>query len=732
MPTTSSSDARDDEIDLNALLGTLLDHKWLIGVVTGVFFVVAVAYAILATPVYQANGLVQVEQKVPDLPGLSAISQTLGASNSEATTEIEIIRSRSVIGEAVKHLNLDIQVTPHRFPLIGGFIARRFAPAQPGDVAAPWLGISRDDWGGSKLDIFQLDVPAALKGKTLTLIAGAHGAYTLRRDGDTLLSGQVGQVAKGHGITLQVQALRANPGMRFAVVRHPTLDTIIGLQGKVNAAEQGKDSGIIQLTYDNADPALAVAVLDQVQQAYVRQNVDKNSAQAANSLKFVKQQLPSVREHLDQAQAALNAFQIKAHSVDVTLQTKALLDQVVAVDSGIQKLEIQQADVARRFTKAHPAYKALMQQIGSLQSQKSALEQKIDNLPDTQKQLLRLTEDVKVTNTTYTGLLNEAQQLEIARAGTVGNVRIVDPAATNVSRPVKPKRGIVVIGGTFLGAFLSIAFVFLRQMLNRGVEDPAEIEKLGLPVYAAIPLSPREVELLPPTQPHRHTGRQRLLALDTPADLAVEALRSLRTSLHFARLEAGNNLLMLSGSSPMAGKTFVSTNLATVVAQSGQRVLVIDADLRKGGVHRFFGGHAEGGLSELISGQIELDAAVRVVEGVDGLHFIARGKVPPNPSELLMHPTFGTLLEQLAQGYDLVILDTPPILAVTDAAVVAHHAGTNLLVVRFGINQAREIELAKQRFEQNGVKIKGAIFNAVQKRSSGYYSYGYYEYGSAK
>jgi tyrosine-protein kinase Etk/Wzc len=731
MTNTPPRDTADDEIDLNALLGRLLDHRWLIAGVTGAFFVIAVAYAILATPIYQANGLVQVEQKVPDLPGLSAITQTLGASNSEATTEVAIIESRSVIGAAVEHLNLDVAVKPHRFPLIGGFIARHFAPTRPDAVAAPWLGIARDDWGGSKLDVFQLKVPTNLLGKELTLIAGKSGAYTLEYDGDDLLHGQVGQVAEGHGVTMQVQTLTANPGMRFSVTRNRTLTTILRLQNEVTASEQGKDSGIIQLLYENADPKRAVAVLDQVERAYVLQNVEKNSAQAASSLKFVEQQLPAVREHLDQAQAALNAFQTEAHSVDVTLQTKALLDQVVAVDGGIQQLKVQQADVARRFTTKHPAYIALMQQIGSLEAQKNKIEAQIDNLPDTQKQLLRLTEDVQVSNTTYTSLLNQAQQLKIAQAGTVGNVRVVDTAAA-LPRAVRPRKALVVVVVTFLGAFLSVAFVFLRATLNRGVEDPADIEKLGLPVYAAIPLSQRQLQILPPDH-HRHgDARQHLLVVDTPADLAVEALRSLRTSLHFARLEADSNVLMLSGSGPSAGKTFVAANLGAVMAQAGQRVLLIDADLRKGGLHRVLGGRAEGGLSELISGQIDVETACRDVEGVQGLRFIARGKIPPNPSELLMHPAFKDLLTKLRGAYDMVIVDTPPILAVTDAAVVGQHAGICLLVVRFGTNQEREIALAKQRFEQNGVKIKGAVFNAVQKRASGYYSYGYYEYGASK
>jgi len=733
MAATQTPSQGDDEIDLGELLGTLIDHRWLIIIVTGLFFVISVAYALLATPVYQANAIVQVEQKVPNLPGLSALTQTLGASSSEATTEIALITSRTVIGAAADNLHLATTVTPRRFPMIGSFIARRYSPDQVGAVAAPKFGMSSYDWGGSTLDIFQLEVPASLLGKSLTLIAGKNGAYTLLDDDDSvLLSGQVGQSASGHGVTIQVKALTANPGMHFGVVRQRDLAVITQLQQDVNASEQGKDSGIIALTYNNADPELATNLLDQVSELYVRQNVDRNSAEAANSLKFVKEQLPNVRRDLEKATTALNAFQTQAHSVDITLQTKGLLEQEVAIETSIQQLRMQQADMERRFTPEHPAYKALMQQIGQLNAQKAAMEKQVGQLPDTQQELLRLTRDVQVSNETYTSLLNQAQQLDIARAGTVGNVRIIDKAAVDTSRPVKPKKAVIALGGTFLGGFLAVAFIFLRQMLNRGVEDPAAIEQIGLPVYASIPMSDQE-RSISLRGPHRRSdGRQHLLAVDAPADLATEALRSLRTSLHFARLEAKNNLLMISGSSPNAGKTFVSSNLGAVIAQAGQKVLLIDADMRKGGQHKVLGGKPENGLSELIAGQIDTTTAIRTVAGVDGMHFIARGKIPPNPSELLMHANFTALLNKLMPLYDLIIIDTPPILAVTDAAVIGHQAGTSLLVVRFGLNQAREIALAKQRFEQNGVEIKGAIFNAVERRSAGYYSYGYYEYNIAK
>ncbi|HDS1130975.1 TPA: polysaccharide biosynthesis tyrosine autokinase [Stenotrophomonas maltophilia] len=734
MTTDTRSPAQDDadEIDLRQLLGTLIDHKWWIAGITGTFFAVAAAYALLATPIYRADAIVQVESKVPSLPGLSDISQSLGigGGTAEATTEIALITSRAVVGSAVDALKLDITIEPNRFPLLGGYVARKAERADPDALADVRFGMSRFGWGGEKLEIFQLDVPRALLARPMTLIVGENSSYELfDEDDNLLLKGQVGKVASGKGVTAQIAEMRAHPGMRFEVTRQRHLTVVGELQKKVAVSESGKESGILTLAYENADPDLAQRFLQQVAQAYVRQNVERNSAEASAQLTFVKEQLPNVRNQVDAAQKALSAYQTRANSVDLSLQTKGLLDQEVAVETSIQQLRLQQAEMDRKFTRDHPAYQALMRQIGELEGRKSGFQGQVKQLPEAQQELLRLTRDLQVSNEMYTGMLNQAQQLDVARAGTVGNVRIVDAAEVDSSTPLKPRKLLVVLIGALLGGFLSVALVLLRQMLNRGVEDPAQIEELGLPVYASIPVSAQQ-QSDSVRGKFRADGKLHLLAIKDPADLAVEAVRSLRTSLHFARLEAKNNIVLISGASPNAGKTFVSSNLAVVIAQAGQRVLIIDADMRKGTLHKALGVVQTPGLSDLLVGKAGLTDVVRNLDGMDNLSFIARGEVPPNPSELLMHSNFTTLLERVSGEYDLVIVDTPPILAVTDAAVIAHHAGTCLMVARFGLNQAKELALAKRRFEQNSVRIKGAIFNAVQRRATGYYSYGYYEYKS--
>ncbi|MCY1273733.1 Tyrosine-protein kinase wzc [compost metagenome] len=722
-------DQDDDEIDLLGLFGTLLDHKWLIASVTAGFMAVGVAYALLATPIYRSNAIVQVEQKKAAIPGLSDMSEMFGGE-SAAVTEIELIKSRAIIGKAVDNLHLNIIAEPKRFPLIGNFLARRFAPETAGEVAAPLFGLNSYGWGGEELEIFQLDVPEALLEKNLKLVAGENGNFVLLDDEDnTLLQGEAGHPYEQNGVTIQVEKLNANPGTEFDVVRERRMTTILKYQEDLDVSERGKESGIIAMALENDDPARAIQVLDEISKLYVRQNVERTSAEAASSLEFLRGQLPEVRRDLEKSENALNAYQTQSKSVDISLETKAILDQIVALDTSISELKLQQAEMDRKFTRQHPAYQALIKQIGELSAKQNGLSKKIEGLPETQQELLRLTRDVQVGTEIYTQLLNKAQELDVMRAGAVGNVRVIDTADVDVTQPVKPKKPLIVLIATMLGLFVAVALVLVRKALNRGIESPEAIEQLGLPVYASIPYS----VLQKSEEEKRGKGKSRsakaapLLATSHPTDLAIESLRSLRTSLHFAMLEADNNRLMISGPSPAVGKTFVSANLAAVIAQTGQRVLLIDVDMRKGYLHKVLGTEETNGLSDLLVKRCDFNAAVRKTD-VDGFFFIPRGQIPPNPSELLMHANFTALLEQASKHFDLVILDTPPLLAVTDAAIVGRQSGTNLIVTRFGLNPAREVDLTMRRFAQNGIELKGAIFNGVEKRASAYYGYGGYGY----
>ncbi|WP_434766185.1 polysaccharide biosynthesis tyrosine autokinase [Pseudomonas triticicola] len=729
-------DNDQDSIDLLGIFGSLIDQKWLIGALTGAFMVTGVAYAVLATPVYLANALVQVEPKKNDMLGFSDLNSMLGGQ-SPSVTEIGIIKSRAVIGKTVDDLRLDIDVTPNTFPLIGGFLSRRYRGDSETSVAPPRFGLSSYAWGGEHLEFKRLQLPKDLLGKKLTLIAGEQQRFELFDENDNLLAeGVAGEAFANDGVEGQIAQLAANPGTRFQVVRNPRIVTIQGYQDALDISEQGKESGIIRLALASSDPAEAVKILNKIASLYVEQNVRRTSAEAAQSLAFLQSQLPQVKRDLAKASDALNAYQTHGKTVNISLETQSVLGQSVALETRISELKMQQAELDRKFTKQHPAYRALMTQIGELTQQQKSLEGKVQDLPATQQELLNLTRDVEVASQIYTQLLNKSQELDIVRAGAVGNVRLIDTADVDLTSPIKPKKALIVLIATLLGAFVGVALVLLRKSLSRGLEGPEGIEQLGLPVYASIPYSALQEE------EDNKKGRARdgvdkpayLLALRNPTDLSIESIRSLRTCLHFAGLDSTNNRIMISGPSPQVGKTFVSSNLAAVMALSGQRVVLIDADMRKGHLHKTLNTPISNGLSDLLVKRCTLEQAINTVE-IDNLHFISRGQVPPNPSELLMHANFRELLAELSERYDLVIIDTPPLLAVTDAAIVGREAGISLIVTRFGVNPAKEIELTIRRFAQNGIELKGAVFNGVEKRAASYYGgtgYYNYEYASDK
>lgn len=728
MPRPIYEAKEDKDIDLAHLFDTFINNRLLILAITGFFTALGIAYALLATPVYMASAMIQIEPK-NGLPSLSDVVNATPAV-SPAQTEISLLKSRSVVGGAVESLNLDINIQPHYFPLIGGFMARRFEPSEEGELGWYPAGFGSYAWGGERLKITQLSVPENMHSEELTLEALDTNGFILRDpDGEVVVQGPVGEEMVMGDYSITVSELVARPGTTFSVIKSRTYNTTEDYQNRLAAGERGKQSGIINVTLEDPDPAKAILVLEEVAQRYVDQNVARNAAEATKSLEFLSEQVPAVRKKLDAAQTALNKYQTGNRSVDISAETQSVLDRIVDLEKQISEQNLKRTEMERRFTRQHPNFQALINQINQLQGQKEELEKQIGTLPSTQQELLRLTRDVEVASETYAMLLNKTQELDIIRAGTVGNVQIIDHAAADIENPVKPNKPLIVIAAMLLGGILAVAFVYVREALKRGVENPEDIERVGIPVYAAIPFSEKQglLEKRLANFKRDKSSASYLLAINDPADLATEAMRSLRTSLHFAMIEAKNNILMITGPSPMVGKSFVTTNLAAVIAQSGKKVLLVDADMRKGYLHKVMRCQSEKGLSDILSGRITLFDAIQKTQ-LNNLHVIAHGQLPPNPSELLMHENFSRFVKEISGMYDLVIFDTPPILAVTDAALVGGQAGTTLMVTRYGINGVKEIEFAKRRLEQNGLLVKGVIFNAVERKASTYSEYGYYQY----
>ncbi|HBV6184928.1 TPA: tyrosine-protein kinase, partial [Klebsiella pneumoniae] len=432
--------AESDDFDLGRLLGELIDNRKLIISITSAFTVLAVLYTLLATPIYQADALIQVEQKQGNAI-LNSINQILPNSQPESAPELTLLQSRMILGKTVDDLNLQAQVRQKYFPVIGRGVARLLGE-ESGSITVGKLYLPQVEGG---------DAPQVI----LTVNDGER--YTIAGD-DFTLEGKVGELINDKGVTLLIKEINAQPGSEFVITYLNKLKAISNLQDAFNVADQGKDTGMLSLTLTGDNPTLIKNILNSISNNYLEQNVERQAAQDAKSLDFLNEQLPKVRSDLDFAEDKLNAYRKQKDSVDLTMEAKSVLDQIVNVDNQLNELTFKEAEISQLYTKEHPTYKALVEKRKTLQDEKVKLNKRVSSMPSTQQEVLRLSRDVESGRAVYLQLLNRQQELNIAKSSAIGNVRIVDDAVTEPN-PVKPKKILIIIIGTILGAFISIGIV---------------------------------------------------------------------------------------------------------------------------------------------------------------------------------------------------------------------------------------------------------------------------------
>ena len=718
-----------DEIDLGQLFGVLVDRWVLIVGTTALFGLGGIFYALSAVPVFQADALVQVEEEKQGLDVAAMLGGDLGTGGSTTKAEIEIIQSRMVLGDAVQRTRSDITVTADRMPLLGSLMSNLGFESGP-------LGSDHGySWALDGITVTRFDVPDYALNLPHSIEFLDQDRFTISSDGGPVLEGRVGQtVTDSEGLyRLFIQSKTGPSAGSFSVTRLDQLSAIEELKERLTVTERGKDTGILSVTLDSPSRREAAETLQQIVQIFLKQNVDRLSEEAERQLAFLEKQIPNVRGELELSENNLNAYRARNDSVDLTFETQSLLEQLVRIENQLTELEFAEAEISQQFTKSHPRYEALLTKRARLNDEKSKLEGRVNDLPSTQQEVLRLTRDATVNQEIFVALLNSQQEMALVRAGTIGNIRILDSAATQ-PKPIKPRKALIVILATLLGAILGVGWVLLARALHRGVENPDDLEDLGLPVYASIPLATSTLRdringhhLFRKASPLQ-LRRRDLVAIHEPADPVVEAIRGLRTALHFGLLESPNNRILVTGPSPGVGKSFVAANLAVTIAQGGQRVLLVDTDLRKGRLHKIFD-IEKPGLTEVLGRKLEKPGAVQSIPNVENLAVLTRGDTPPNPSELLLTPVLGELLDWASENYDTVIVDSPPVLAVTDAVIVGQLCGIALMIARFSESAHKEVTISANRLRQNGVNLRGSILNAVEKRASSYYGYGgYYAY----
>lgn len=717
----------EDTIDLKELFFSLIAQWKLIALCILLSLICALLYLRATPDTYSVDALVQVEENKGASAALLGDLSSMVEQKQPAQAEIEILKSRLVLGNVIQHLNLDLKISGTQ----NSFTDRLLSPHHYQTQYQLKSVLFKDD--EKAFDIRQFNVPSNFRDKNLELRF---------KDGQFSLTNTQTEQVILTGKTNQSNTLRTADGLwNISIYTQDQLNDVYLIQKQslpaavdsilvnYSVAEKGKLTGILGLNYQGTDKTHITQVLNAILVSYSQQNIERRSAETAQTLKFLDEQLPELKQQLDVAEREFNKFRQQYNTVDVTKESELYLTQSVTLETQKAELEQKVAEAGAKYTAEHPVMQQMNAQLGAINKKIAELNGTLKGLPDLQRRYLQLYREVEVKQQLYTALLNSYQQLRIAKAGEIGNVRIVDTAVEPIE-PIKPKKLQILILSIFLGGFLGTLLALLRNMLRSGIKDSSQIEnELDLPVYATVPRS------LVQESRNKILKKKKtipILAVKNSDDIAIESLRSMRTAIHFALSSARNNLITISGPAPEVGKSFISTNLATILAQSDKRVLIIDADLRQGYLHKYFNLDTQPGLTELLNGQQSLDTVIRPTE-VPGLSVISRGKSPANPSELLSSNQFKNLLEQISEKFDHVIIDTPPVLAVTDGIIISQYTGVNLVIARYAKTQMKELELTLNRFEQAGVKVNGFILNDIQRSSAGYgYGYGYgYNYAYA-
>ncbi len=743
------------------MLKLLRDHIFeVLGVALAVT-ALALAYLFIATPSYEADVLIRVDPSEPNALGISSAGPQYAPPTPSPSAEMAIMQSRSVLEPIIERYRFDVTITPKTLPVIGRLVQKL---ATPGHPAGAWFGMSSYAWGGEKLRIGQLDVPASLEERQLTFTALDGGRYALRGpSGENILTGKVGELARSSdGVSMLVTEMAARPGTQFELKHWAMLDAVKRFAKDLKVSDKVKDTGLVEIAYINRNPERAAEVANAISQQYMMTAVTSKQRNDSATLAFINKELPRLHTELEKAEQALSSYQTTAQSMQPTNEAQAYLQGGIDFDRRIADLQIQRTQLLDRYTPDSRWVRNIDEQLRQLQAQKGSFDSRFAAMPTSERKNVDLTRDAKVAEQVYLGMTQKAEELSVRRASTTGGAHIVDDAAVPF-RPVKPDPLIIMPGGVVLGLLLGVGSVFVRRHVMLGVTDPLFVEaRLGVPLMGEVLYSPQQARLndevsalqrrslssrsVAPGLPGRlqvpvpaaaipadgriaaaGTGVSKVLADRYPDDPSIEELRGVRTALSLDLAHAPNNIVMMAGPTPSAGKSFVAANMAVLHAEVGSRVLLIDADMRNGHLAYYFGQPNRGGLSEVLKGAMPPHEALRRTS-IEGLTLLSCGSRITNPAALLMRHNFRELLQRFSHEYDLVIVDTPPFLVVTDAAIIAGDAGATVLVLRSGMQSEEEIAETVRKLERSEARVTGAVFNAIPLTRSRRY-YGYYGTG---
>ncbi|WP_435230775.1 polysaccharide biosynthesis tyrosine autokinase [Pseudopelagicola sp. nBUS_20] len=694
----------DDEIDLGQLTVALLSQKWQITFITLVVGIFGVFFALNTPSMYRANALMQMETKSGSLPlglsgGLGALA-SLGGGGGTSATEIALMQSRLVLGRATAALNFDWNAGPKKLPLLGELYKKfnHLVLSNPGQLRAFATG-------GERILLGFLRVPQPWIGKELTITKLSAATFSvLLPDGSSAI-GTLGEMLQNAeiGFAMKILKLEGELSREFYVEQKSEEVAIKELRKAIDISEVS-GSSLLSLQYDTTDEGRAAVILDAVIDAYLTQDLSYKAATAETGLAALEERINAANIYVKDAEKALDDHAISNEQINIGIETQALLTQISTLENDLAAIKILEAEVSRKYTRNHPNYLSVLDERAAIEKRLEELKQEGSSLPVTQREFFALSRQLETAVEIYSRLLVNAQELRVLQADETGSARVVDYAMTS-NFPVSPNKKMIVTLSLVLGFFIGIGFALVKHSLNNSIRSVRDVEALGLSILGTFGfVALKKVK--------RNNDRKiTILAEDDPNHTVVESFRKLRASINFRETGTSSRTLAITSASSDVGRAFCAVNLATVYAQDGKKICLVDADMRRGRLHEFFSCKKDvQGVAEVLAGEAQL-SHVKQDTNIDNLTFISTGNRPQNPSDLLMRTSFKKTVASLEKEFDFVIFNCSPALEALDPMIVAREVGTCLAVLRYGVTEQGEINALKKTFDSHNAEISGAIIN---------------------
>ena len=701
-----NSNVQDDTIDLKELFFSLISEWKVITLCILLSIVSAIIYLCTTENVYQTDALVQIKSnKSSPLAGLSSDMAAMaslaglgGMGSSSTQSEIELLKSRAILGQAIKDLNLDIQIQPKE-----NFFQKIVSDNNYIKTYTTQDILLKKE--GQRLVIAQFQVPKFYENKAL-LLTFEDNKYKIHdyKTEQLLKEGELNRVLRDGPWNISVSG-NINSGQQFILQKNSLPVAMSNILKNFDAQEKGKGTGILELTYQGENPVNIPNLLNTVLNIYKQQDINRSVTDKDQQVAFLEKQLPELKEDLNNSERQFNQFRKKYGTVDVKGESELYLKQSMELE--IQKVQLQQkqAELGAQYTAEHPAMQAISAQLTTLNTKISEVNNKVKQLPEIQRLYLQYYRDVEIKNQLYTGLLTTYQSLNIAKAGELGKVSIVDYAVEPV-KPVKPRKLIILVLSIFVGGFIGILIALVRNFLHSGIRNIEPIttkhtlRNLGkVNQYDSLNKNSKQ---------YAHP-----LAILESSALPIEQMRKIATSIQYAAQLSGQPVVQMLGTTKNIGTSTLTANLAIILAQMNLKVILIDSDLRQGQLKDYFNIETTIGLSDYLNGTAALGSIITPTQQAK-LDLISNGKEEINPVSLLSKPEMARLLEQLKDTYDFILVDGTAILDVSDSQILANLINTNILVTRYSYTSEQEIEMALESFKNSGHSIQGIILNMVR------------------